>query len=233
MASRRFYQAGRHTAKEAAKCPEPLCPTSVLPPLGRCECHLLRGRYPSVIAPTGSCATPVGLSPASAFSLVRRVLAGCTQSLLPPRELPDVISENLSLDAGSRTPAVHRVLSPVSSTMSSAFPKERMGRLPVCFVPRITTSRRSVFRGCRYSLMFRPPSLLSPQIVPTAAILLQGSRGFYVRAYRALLPPHAPDMITVRIQVIDGAGTFTLSDSQPCRLLTSLHRRYPASAVIR
>src|SRR6516165_8201132 len=40
-----------------------------------------------------------------------------------PRELPDVISENLSLDAGSRTPAVHRVLSPVSSTMSSAFPK--------------------------------------------------------------------------------------------------------------
>jgi hypothetical protein len=68
--------------------------------------------------------------------------------------------------------------------------------------------------------MFRPPSLLSPQIVPTAAILLQGSRGFYVRAYRALLPPHAPDMLTVRIQVIDGTGTFTQSDSQPCRLLT-------------
>jgi hypothetical protein len=74
--------------------------------------------------------------------------------------------------------------------------------------------------------MFRPPSLLSPQIVPTAAILLQGSRGFYVRAYRALLPPHAPDMLTVRIQVIDGTGTFTLSDSQPCRLLTSLPPRY-------
>jgi len=94
------------------------------------------------------------------------------------------------------------------------------------FVPRITTSRRPVFRGCRYSFMFRPPSLLSPQIVPTAAILPQGSRGFYVRAYRALLPPHAPDMLTVRIQVIDGTGTFTLSDSQPCRLLTSLHEHY-------
>src|SRR5713226_4988001 len=71
----------------------PSKPPSVLSPFaqlrcylrwGRCECHLLRGRYPSVIAPTGSCATPVGLSPASAFSLVRRVLAGCTQSLLPP-----------------------------------------------------------------------------------------------------------------------------------------------------
>ncbi len=124
------------------------------------------------------------------------------------------------------------MLSPVSSTMSSAFPKQRMGRLPA-FVPRITTSRRPVFRGCRYSLMFRPPSLLSPQIVPTAAILPQGSRGFYVRAYRALLPPHAPDMLTVRIQVIDGTGTFTLSDSQPCRLLTSLHRHYPVSALLR
>src|SRR5260370_30774537 len=81
---RPFSQESRHSAKLTAKCTEPLCPTSVLPPLGRCECHLLRGRYPSVIAPTGSCATPVGLSPASAFSLVRRVLAGCTQSLLPP-----------------------------------------------------------------------------------------------------------------------------------------------------
>src|SRR5262249_39599973 len=92
---------------------------------------------------------------------------------------------------------------------------------------------QAVFRGCRYSLMFRPPSLLSPQIVPTAAILPQGSRGFYVRAYRALLPPHAPDMLTVRKQVIDGTGTFTLSDSQPCRLLTLLHRLSPASTLLR
>ena len=61
----------------------------------------------------------------------------------------------------------------------------------------------------------------------------QGSRGFYVRAYRALLPPHAPDMLTVRKQVIDGTGTFTLSDSQPCRLLTLLHRLSPASTLLR
>src|ERR1700745_3383852 len=54
-------------------------------------------------------------------------------------------------------------------------------------------------------------------------VLPQGSRGFYVRAYRALLPPHAPDMLAVRIQAIDGTGTFTLSDSQPCRLLLSRH----------
>jgi hypothetical protein len=48
-----------------------------------------------------------------------------------------------------------------------------------------------------------------------------------------LLPPHAPDMLTVRIQAIDGTGTFTLSDSQPCRLLTLLRRHYPASTLQR
>ena len=79
-----------------------------------------------------------------------------------PRELPDAISESLSLDAGSPTPAVHRVLSPVSSTVSSAFPKTLLGRRPAS-VPRITTSRRVVFRGCRYFVMFRPPSLLAPR----------------------------------------------------------------------
>ena len=42
-------------------------------------------------------------------------------------------------------------------------------------------------------------------------------------------PP--PDMLTVRIQAIDGTGTFTLSDSQPCRLLISPAARSPVSAV--
>jgi hypothetical protein len=59
-----------------------------------------------------------------------------------------------------------------------------------------------------------PRSFLPLRILP------QGSRGFYIRAYRALLPPHAPGMLTVRTQVIDGTGTYTLPDSQPCRLLT-------------
>ena len=167
-------------------------------------------------------------------SLFLRHLASFRESLqvVPSpccsRQLPDVISESPSLDAGSRSPAVHRVLSPVSSTVSSAFPKQRVGRLPA-FVLR-TTSRRPVFRGCRYFVMFRPPSLLTPQIVPTAANTPQGSRGFYIRAHRALLPPHAPDMLTARIQAIDGTGTFTLPDFQPCRLLTLRPRSSPAGS---
>src|SRR5262249_57576304 len=108
----------------------------------------------------GSCAPPVKFSLPSAFSLVPRVLAGCTQSLLLTAASRRY-SESLSLDAGSRSPAARRVLSPVSSTASSAFPERRSGRLPAS-LPRITTSRRPVFRGCRYSIMFRPPTFLTP-----------------------------------------------------------------------
>jgi hypothetical protein len=79
--------------------------------------------------------------------------------------------------------------------------------------------------------MSRPPSLLTPQIVPSPLHLhSQGSRGVYVRAYRASFPPHAPDMLTVWIQAIDDTGTCTLSDFQPCRLLTFLFDM-PSSAT--
>ena len=163
----------------------PSKPPSVLSPFAQLRCYL---RWGDVSAISSEGVTPPSSLlrahvPLPLGSLLLRHLASFEESWQVvrspccPRELPDVISENLSLDAGSRTPAVHRVLSPVSSTMSSAFPKERMGRLPACFVPRITTSRRSVFRGCRYSLMFRPPSLLSPQIVPTAAHTAAGQPG--------------------------------------------------------
>jgi hypothetical protein len=50
---------------------------------------------------------------------------------------------------------------------SSAFPIIRLGRLPACF--REHDFPRVGFRGCSYSVMFRPPSLLASQIVPTAA----------------------------------------------------------------
>ena len=163
---------------------QPRKPPSVLSPFAQLRCYLRWGDVSTIssegVTPPSSLLrahVPLPLS-----SLLLRHLASFEESWQVvhspccPLELPDVISENLSLDAGSRTPAVHRVLSPVSSTMSSAFPKRRVGRLPA-FVPRITTSRRPAFRGCRYSFMFRPPSLPTPQIVPAAANTAAGQPG--------------------------------------------------------
>ena len=161
VALRRFYQAGRHTGEETAKCPEPLCPTSVLPPLGRRDAISSEGVTPPSSLLRAHVPLPLG-------SLLLRHLASFEESLQVvrspccPRELPDVISENLSLDAGSRTPAVHRVLSPVSSTVSSAFPKQRMGRLPA-FCPanydfsQVRVSRMQIFLNVPASKFARPP----------------------------------------------------------------------------
>ena len=101
------------------------------------------------------------------------------------------------------------------------------------FVPRMTTSRRSVFRGCRYSLMFRPPSLLSPQIVPTAAASTAEQPGILRPGLSCFVTSTRTGYANRLTQAIDGTGTFTLSDSQPCRLLTSLHGHYPASSLLR
>src|SRR5580765_3712181 len=167
MASRRFYQAGRHTAKK---------PPSVLSPFAQRRCYL---RWGDVSAISSEGVTPPSSLlrahvPLPLGSLLLRHLASFEESWQVvrspccPRELPDVISENLPwmLDPVPRRYTVcSRLFLPRCHRPS---PRKEWVGFPR-FVPRITTSRRSVFRGCRYSLMFRPPSLLSPQIVPTAA----------------------------------------------------------------
>src|SRR6516165_3258776 len=206
----RFYQAGRLDG--------PKRPPSVQSRFAQLGCYLrwgdvirlLRGHYSSVFARTGSSAAPVGLSPPSAFGLVWRVLAVCYQSLLP-RQLPDVISNSLFLDAGSPTPAVHRVLSPVSSTMSSAFPRGKVGRLPAA-IPLETTSCRGIFEVADISLCSGLQVCSPPRSSLPLRILPQGSRGFYVRAECGSLPPRASDMLTARRQAIGGTGTCTPLD---------------------
>ena len=70
----------------------------------------------------------------------------------------------------------HRVLAPVSSTASSAFPTEGCGS-----ASRVSSANndfsQGMFRGCRYFVMFRPPSSLAPRIVPTAATTPAGQLG--------------------------------------------------------
>ena len=79
---------------------------------------------------------------------------------------------------------------------SSAFPIIRLGQLPASF--REHDFPRVGFRGCSYFIMFRPPSLLASQIVPTAASSPAGQpRLFtseqnvrrYLRTHRTCYPP--------------------------------------------
>jgi hypothetical protein len=138
-----------------------------------------------------------------------------------PRQLPDVISNSLFLDAGSPSPAVHRVLAPVSSTVPSAFPTEKWVGLPQ--LSRLKRLRAGGgFRGCRYFVMFRPPSLLAPQIVPTAANTPAGQPGL-------LRPSRTRFVASPRIGYANRpkTGNWRCRDLhparlRPCRLLLSI-----------
>jgi hypothetical protein len=110
--ARQVYAIARHRRDryrgDQALCPAPLsrrCPPSAESPFAPSRCYLsgggllyhLEGRYPFVIAPTGSCA-----SPKSSTRLHSRYSAWSVQVAASPcwkRDLPDVISASLSLDA--------------------------------------------------------------------------------------------------------------------------------------
>ena len=124
----RFYQAEPAPVVGTAKYPESLCLMLALPSSGR-RVPPLRGHYSPFLALTDSCPNPVWLSPPSVCSLVRGVCAGCYQALLPPgssRRYP----ESLSCDAWASATTVCRLLLPVASSASSAFPNGKWVGLP-------------------------------------------------------------------------------------------------------
>ena len=150
-----------------------------------------------------------------------------------PPDLPDVISENLSLDAGSHTPAVPQRALTCFFRCVIGLPHEGLGRLPAnC--PLETTSCGTLISG-RQIFLYVPASnfVLPPRSSLPLRVLPQGSRGFYVRAERASFPPHAPDMLTARSQVIGGTRTFTSLDPRPCRPLPLPEPSYPLACVKR
>src|SRR5580704_11842637 len=82
---------------------------------------------------------------------------------------------------------------------------------------------RGDFRGCRYFVMFRPPSLLAPQIVPTAANTPAGQPGL-------LRPSRTRFVTSPRIGYANRptTGNWRYGDLhparlRPCRLLLSRH----------
>ena len=128
---------------------------------------------------------PSSLVPAHAplplGSLLLRLLASFGESLQVvtspccPRQLPDVILRTFPwmLDPVPRryTVCLHLFL----PRCHRPSPKRHGSASRVC--PANNDFSQALFRGCRYSVMFRPPSLLAPQIVPTAAHSPAGQPG--------------------------------------------------------
>ena len=115
----------------------------------------------------------------------------------------------------------HRVLAPVTSTVSSAFPNGKWVGFP--HLSRLKRLRAGGgFRGRRYFVMFRPPSLLAPQFVPTAASTAAGQLGL-LRPGRTCVVTSARTGYANR----PNSGNWRCRDShparlRPCRLLLSV-----------
>jgi hypothetical protein len=162
----RFYQAEPAPVAGTTKCPVPLCPTSALPPSGRREPPPARTLLPGLrsyghIRQSHVALLSFGSSPRSRSLCRLRPAPAATGTfptlslrILPqmPEPMPRRFAECVCL---------------VLPQHSSAFPIIRLGRLPASF--REHDFPRVGFRGCSYFVMFRPPSLLASQIVPTAA----------------------------------------------------------------
>jgi hypothetical protein len=125
----RFYQAEPAPVAGTTKCPVPLCPTSALPPSGRREPPPARTLLPGLrsyghIRQSHVALLSFGSSPRSR-SLCRLQPAPAAHGIFPTlslrifRWMPDPLPRRS-----------HEVRLPVSSFVSSAFPRKSLGRLP-------------------------------------------------------------------------------------------------------
>jgi len=138
------------------------------------------------------------------------------------RDYPDVISANLSLDAWSPTPTVPPSAFTCCFLGVIGLPKT-LFRSASRWYPRTRFSRGLVLEVADISLCSGLQVCSPPRSLLPLRMFPQGSRGFYIRANRASLPLHAPDMLSVRIQAIDRKRTSTFLDLQPCRPLRVPH----------
>jgi hypothetical protein len=139
--------------------------------------------------------------------------AGSVQVAVRPcgqEDLPDVVSAPLSLRAWPPTPVALEGLVPVSSPTTSAFPPCGPGRRSTLSVQRL--QHGALFEAAVLSSCSGPQGCSPPRSLLPRRHRPHGSRGFYVRASRGSFPPHAPDMLAVRI------GQLTAEDFHLIRL---------------
>jgi hypothetical protein len=84
---------------------------------------------------------------------------------------------------------------------------------------RTATSVRRPFRGCSHSLMFRPAGLLATPVAPTDIPYAMWQPWLLRPSLSRFVTSPCPGYANRPNRAIDGMGTFTPSDTQPCRLL--------------
>ena len=167
----RFYQAGPAPVVGTTKCPESLCLMVALPPSGR--------RVPSPPRTLLLVHRSYRLIRRSRLALLSFGYAPRSRSLCRLQPAPTASGTFPTLCCESFL----RCLSPYPGGRLSAFawfflsihrpsPSFEWVGFPASF--REHDFSRVGLRGCSYFVMFRPPSLLASQIVPTAASFLTG-----------------------------------------------------------
>jgi len=174
-------------------------------------------RYPTLLAPTDSCARPQ----ASGTLCLRSeapVFAGCCETLLAGGPSRRYLRKSFP-----------RCLVPYPGASPGAptryFPGDLgLYQLGNGSATRTHAVRRLLYggpsRGCRHSLMFRPLGLLATQVAPTAGPHRDSGQPW-------LLRPSISRFVTLPClgyasrpnRAIDGVGTHTPLDLRPCRPL--------------
>ena len=155
--------------------------------------------------------------PAPRWSLVRRVLAGCRQSLLGDGPSRHYLC-NPCVGAWTHTPP--RLSSALAhSFLESTGLTPRKMRSAREIVPGMQRQQGAVFRGCSHSFIFRLLRSPGPQIASTAASSCWAAGPFTPRIAR-VVPIPGCGIATCPTWAIDTAG-LAPAGLQPCRLLPS------------
>ena len=150
--------------------------------------------------------------PAPRWSLVRRVLAGCRQSLLGDGPSRHYLC-NPCVGAWTHTPP--RLSSALAhSFLESTGLTPRKMRSAREIVPAMQRQQGAVFRGCSHSFIFRLLRSLGPQIASTAASSCWAAGPFTPRIARVVT--HSG----MWHRYVSGHG-LAPAGLQPCRLLPS------------
>jgi hypothetical protein len=191
--------------------------------------RLLRGHYSPVLALTDSCADPTR-SPLLRPKPRSRSLCRLRPALAAGGTFPTLSQRILLCVPGPLSRGPVECICLFLPPRHRPSPVHYRGRLPACTRQNDFMTDR-LFETAAISLCSGPQVCSPPRSSLPLRPMVAGQPRLYIRAEHASFPPHVSDMLTTRSQAIDGVGTYTPRDSQPCRLLQSNHDSATVSRI--